>query len=446
MRTMVPGSEWRIPVMGIDGRIATIRVRIDPCALYKPLKARVLDPGTLPLDEGVEHLALVPDPGASPGAMAAAARVQTSARAAAGEKLGAQSHVARVYGWFADERMAGLVQEWIEGRPWRLETDDRLFTRQRPGRRVEYRDPAHFRNEIEAKRFFLARIERLLIEEGASALARRFAGRGWLSPLRVIHRGVPGDDPYAGLVAVDFTGEWRKDLPQTPSPGAVERIGKIDASRPAARRRARQAGAWRILTRQDERERRLVEMVEEGLREGMLTDTEADRLREQAGDSRLQLYLMCMAAHLLMFPATFLIVSVATLIYARLHNLSAGESAAIVGGALAFFAVFPLSPGSLSRGLFTLGVVVWKRRLRGFRVALLCSFFRYVGYSAFPLQMVATFPALARYLAAEAATAAVRRVPRLGARGGRLEYAMFDLFFNAPLSIGRWWRGRQRLT
>jgi hypothetical protein len=81
--------------------------------------------------------------------------------------------------------------------------------------------------------------------------------------------------------------------------------------------------------------------------------------------------------------------------------------------------------------------VIRERNLRDYWLAALVSFWKYIGYLGFPLQMVAHDPALARFLAGRWAKNAVRFVPVFGERGGLLEHMVFDLFFNLPLSVKR---------
>jgi hypothetical protein len=71
------------------------------------------------------------------------------------------------------------------------------------------------------------------------------------------------------------------------------------------------------------------------------------------------------------------------------------------------------------------------------------SFFKYIGYLAFPIQMAYRYPDLARFMAGHWATGAVHVVPVFGERGALLEHAVFDLFYNYPLTVRRRLRQRQ---
>jgi hypothetical protein len=100
------------------------------------------------------------------------------------------------------------------------------------------------------------------------------------------------------------------------------------------------------------------------------------------------------------------------------------------------FNLLPVSPGSLVRGFYVLGLCVKERNVRDYRLALPVGFFKIIGYLAFPLQMAYRFPELARFMAGHWATEAVHIVPVFGERGAWLEHAVFDMFYNYPLSLG----------
>ncbi|MHC4293513.1 MAG: hypothetical protein ACYSTX_04395, partial [Planctomycetota bacterium] len=72
-----------------------------------------------------------------------------------------------------------------------------------------------------------------------------------------------------------------------------------------------------------------------------------------------------------------------------------------------------------------------------YNIAVFLSFFKYIGYLAFPIQMTYHYPALARFMASHWATEAVHIVPVFGERGALLEHWVFNLFYNWPLTIRR---------
>jgi hypothetical protein len=69
-------------------------------------------------------------------------------------------------------------------------------------------------------------------------------------------------------------------------------------------------------------------------------------------------------------------------------------------------------------------------------MAFAISYFKYIGYLAFPIQMAYRYPELARFMAGHWSTGAVHIVPVFGERGAWLEHAVFDMFYNYPLSLG----------
>jgi hypothetical protein len=106
-------------------------------------------------------------------------------------------------------------------------------------------------------------------------------------------------------------------------------------------------------------------------------------------------------------------------------------------GIIALFQVTPISPGSLTRGLYVLYLVIRERNFKDYNIAVFLGFFKYVGYLAFPIQMTYHYPVLARFMAGHWATEAVHVVPIFGERGALLEHWVFCLFYNWPLTIRR---------
>jgi hypothetical protein len=192
------------------------------------------------------------------------------------------------------------------------------------------------------------------------------------------------------------------------------------------------------------RERWLLEEVRLGREEGMLTAEEAERIAGQVKDPYIQKYLRCLAVHLCTVPVTQVVMVVAGALVTAWalvsRDLSWPEAVALGTAAAAAIQLLPISPGSMARGLFVLFLMIKERDIRNYRVAAPVSFLHVIGYLAFPLQMVAHNPALARFLAGRWAKSMVRFVPVFGERGGLLEHVVFDLFFNAPLSIRRRFR------
>lgn len=178
-------------------------------------------------------------------------------------------------------------------------------------------------------------------------------------------------------------------------------------------------------------------IIDEGHRDGVLSEEEHARLREQASDPYIKTYLLCLAGHFATLPVTQ-VISVIVAIWAY-YNLGKGweESFVYALGVLAAFQLTPISPGSFCRGLIATGVMIAKRNWHDFRVAVSLSFWKYIGYLAFPIQMVTTYPALSRLMAGRWASGLVSSVPVFGERGALLEHAVLDQFFNKPVSIRR---------
>ena len=89
------------------------------------------------------------------------------------------------------------------------------------------------------------------------------------------------------------------------------------------------------------------------------------------------------------------------------------------------------------RASLVTSAVISERNLRNYTVAMLVSFWKYIGYLGFPLQMVRQYPELSRLMAGRWAKSMANLVPVFGETGGLLEHAVFDLFFNLPLSVRR---------
>jgi hypothetical protein len=96
--------------------------------------------------------------------------------------------------------------------------------------------------------------------------------------------------------------------------------------------------------------------------------------------------------------------------------------------------------------VFVLYLMIRERDIKNYYIAAPVAFIHVIGYLAFPLQMVAHDPALARFMAGRWATSAVRFVPVFGERGGLLEHFVFDVFFNFPLSLKRRFQTRPLAT
>jgi len=142
----------------------------------------------------------------NPTAARAGALWQKFIRRAAKIRFGDENTVVDIYATFVDSTLAscGELSEWIDGRTWRLEVDDRLdlLKRWRRGARVDEAQPGS--PEYRAKHRFMAEFVKLLHDMGAYEFARQYEWSTCKSQPNCLKRTGADDDPQAGLVAVDF--------------------------------------------------------------------------------------------------------------------------------------------------------------------------------------------------------------------------------------------------
>ena len=191
------------------------------------------------------------------------------------------------------------------------------------------------------------------------------------------------------------------------------------------------------------REKWLRDMLAAGRENGMLSKEDAKQIDSQLAEPFIQKYLRSLAVHVCTLPITQIVSVTIAAVWVWTHpgrpNAWA-EGAAIIGA----FQVTPISPGSIVRGLYVLMLVIRERNFKDYNIAVFMSFFKYIGYLAFPIQMAYRYPALARFMAGHWATGAVHFVPVFGERGALLEHAVFNCFYNHPLTIRRQMRARAK--
>lgn len=192
------------------------------------------------------------------------------------------------------------------------------------------------------------------------------------------------------------------------------------------------------------REKWLMDQIDTGQRDGMLTSEEADQIRASAQDPFIQKYLKCVAVHLCTVPVTQVVAVILAAWASLRYGKSWEEGMLYAGGVLAFFQLTPISPGSLVRGFYVLYLMIKERNWHNYRVAVFVSFWHYVGYLGFPLQMVTEYPTLARFMAGNWATGIVRIIPVFGEKGALIEHWIYDLFFNLPITLGRVFRRKKK--
>jgi hypothetical protein len=184
------------------------------------------------------------------------------------------------------------------------------------------------------------------------------------------------------------------------------------------------------------REEWLRDMVTQGKEEHLLNDEDAAVILSQIKEPYIQKYLKSLAVHVCTLPVTQVVSFLLAIIYVLTHpEMPRTQAYAIGVGIIALFQVVPISPGSLTRGLYVLYLVIREKNFKDYNIAVFLGFFKYIGYLAFPIQMTYRYPALARFMAGHWATEAVHVVPVFGERGALLEHKIFNLFYNWPLTI-----------
>ncbi len=164
----------------------------------------------------------------NPAAARAGALWQKFIRRGAEITFGDERSVVNIHATFIDEELGscGELSEWVDGRTWRLEVDDRLdlLKRWKKGKNVD--ESKLGSAEYRAKRVFMRRFVELLHEMGAPEFARQYEWSTCKSQPNCLKRGGQDGDPAAGLTAVDFRAGLAL-LPFLPmSPGDIKLIGK----------------------------------------------------------------------------------------------------------------------------------------------------------------------------------------------------------------------------
>ena len=186
------------------------------------------------------------------------------------------------------------------------------------------------------------------------------------------------------------------------------------------------------------REQWLRDMVQEGRRKHILNEQDAAVIGSQIPEPYIQKYLKSLVVHMCLMPTTHIVNAIVVIYFLSTHEgLSKAEAAGYAALITAVFQVTPISPGSLARGLYVLYLMIRERNFKEYNLAVFLSFFKYIGYLAFPIQMTYRYPVLARFMAGHWATEAVHVVPVFGEGGALMERKTFDLFYNWPLTLRR---------
>ncbi|HUS72408.1 MAG TPA: hypothetical protein VMY06_05015 [Sedimentisphaerales bacterium] len=142
----------------------------------------------------------------NPAAARAGALWQKIIRRGAKIRFGDESAVVDIHATFVDDRLGscGELSEWIDGRTWQLEIDDRLdlLKRWHRGKAVDEQQLGSL--EYRAKRQFMREFVTLLNDMGAYEFARQYEWWTCKSQPNCLKRKDAADNPSGGLVAVDF--------------------------------------------------------------------------------------------------------------------------------------------------------------------------------------------------------------------------------------------------
>jgi hypothetical protein len=202
-----------------------------------------------------------------------------------------------------------------------------------------------------------------------------------------------------------------------------------------------------FITSPEFREQWFLNEIALGEKDGMLTPEERAHLEGVVKDPFIVRYLKCVGVHFATLPVTQIVsVSLGAVwaVWLLIKGHGWEEALGVFGLTIAFFQVFPISPGSICRGVFVVYLMIKERNLRDYIIAAPVSFMKYVGYLAFPLQMTTTYPHLARFMASRWATNMVHVIPVFGEKGALMEHWIFDTFFNRPQKFAKWAAPRMR--
>ena len=142
----------------------------------------------------------------NPAAARSGAIWQKFIRRGAKIRFGDERLVADIHATFVDKSLGscGELSEWIEGRTWRLEVDERLdlLKRWKKGKEVAVEKLGS--PEYRAKHEFMGKFVELLHDMGAHEFARQYEWSTWKSQPNCLKRKDTEEFPSEGLVAVDF--------------------------------------------------------------------------------------------------------------------------------------------------------------------------------------------------------------------------------------------------
>jgi hypothetical protein len=205
------------PVVGLQaGRDYALKILIPPSRVSRKVRDTLYAAGfQAPFQQQV-----------NPAAARAGALWQKFIRRAAALAFGTELCVADIHATLTDYNLGGCgeLREWVDGRVWRFEADDRLDVRRRWGRGRDVPAELLGSPEYRAKREFMRKFVVLLHKMGAPELARQYEWWTCKSQPNVLKRLEDDGSAAAGLTAVDFRAGLAL-LPFLPmSPGDVRLI------------------------------------------------------------------------------------------------------------------------------------------------------------------------------------------------------------------------------
>ncbi|HUI92998.1 MAG TPA: hypothetical protein VLX68_12185 [Chitinivibrionales bacterium] len=159
----------------------------------------------------------------NPAAAKSGALWQKFIRRAARVRFGDERMVNDVHAIFADAALGsmGEMSDWIAGRTWRLEIDERMDLLGLWARHGKVDEMKLGSPEYRSKKRFMADFVSLLHDVGAHEFARQYEWSTWKSQPNCLKRLETDNEPSRGLVAVDFRAGLAL-LPFLPmSPGDV---------------------------------------------------------------------------------------------------------------------------------------------------------------------------------------------------------------------------------
>ncbi|MFA5238873.1 MAG: hypothetical protein WC476_04085, partial [Phycisphaerae bacterium] len=145
-------------------------------------------------------------PQLNPAAAKASALWQKFIRRAAKIRFGDESTVVNIHATFVDDTLGscGELSEWVDGRTWRMEVDDRLDLLKKWSRGKLADGQQAGSPEYRAKKMFMRDFVSLLHNIGAYEFARQYEWSTCKSQPNCLKHKDTEDNPSAGLTAVDF--------------------------------------------------------------------------------------------------------------------------------------------------------------------------------------------------------------------------------------------------